>query len=44
MKELVFIKSEFMDPELEHEKNMNMTGYLIDACRELLIPATSLIL
>ncbi|MBB6043680.1 virulence-associated protein BptA (plasmid) [Borreliella yangtzensis] len=35
LKELVFIKSEFMDPELEYEKNRNMTGYLIDAYRAM---------
>ncbi|WP_210376656.1 virulence-associated protein BptA [Borreliella valaisiana] len=35
LKELVFIKSEFMDPKLEHKKNRNMTGYLIDAYRAM---------
>ncbi|WP_420025579.1 virulence-associated protein BptA (plasmid) [Borreliella yangtzensis] len=37
LKELVFIKSEFMDPELEDGKNMNINkvGYLIDAYRAM---------
>lgn len=36
LKELVFIKSEVMSPEIdEYKKNINLTGYLIDSYRAL---------
>ncbi|WP_373584887.1 virulence-associated protein BptA [Borreliella afzelii] len=36
LKELVFIKSEIMSPEIdEYKKNINLTGYLIDSYRAL---------
>lgn len=36
LKELVFIKSEIMSPEIdEYKKNINLTGYLIDSYRVL---------
>ncbi|WP_272872974.1 virulence-associated protein BptA [Borreliella turdi] len=35
LKELVFIKSEFMMPYVENIKNKNMTGYLVDAYRAM---------
>ncbi|QFI15034.1 virulence-associated protein BptA (plasmid) [Borrelia sp. CA_690] len=35
LKKLVFIKSQLIVPELEHEKMMGGTGYLVDAYRAL---------